>query len=774
LFRESLFVEMASNPRKSTPEDEVVQGPGVWPRRLSQVRVSPSQSPATVGDDVDPRLTAKISPDELLPGFVPAAEQLQAGLALTRRLAKFLSEAAGHCGKPAAEVRNCLVKMHTKYHEKRGDSTDNMHEHVAACFEAASALALMADQLAQFAEQVQKQVADPIVDFYKKADAQLETLVNVRDELCKETINNRVAIVKQRAVCLNQWNKLRLNLGIINMDQYKSNLKEVDMNATAPAHDHGATMDEKSRLEEKSRTEEKSKQEPPEAPALHPERSEARQSLGVTAMLKQQLSDIIAKQKNSKQKRAEQEFAADYSKTQEAFRRLEQLTHEANQEETLFRERKVPQLMLEMEKLELQRLEIIEVDLCKFAQIMLGFSVNLSNVSQKLAEQVSSIDRWKVMNTWTNKQVSLLPPAPDAADKFLVGLPCTSDEFKINESEEQFKPGEEMQKLLQMNFSELVCIRESKVHLKEHQTRLDLQDTLETIVAEVVFPQQPIPELRILKLSSRDLVRITVTDKVSPPKGPSAPLDASSCDWLVGFVLSTPNGEEGFIRADCLREVEIDERISLLHLLELPIGLARFADFLKSRDPRKAAMLEFFIAFRKQLTGEQRLGGMGINLSPNGPLRKLFQGVLEADWVQLSPELLDEITLTLEDGGNLQDSGVWNDTTTFSKQIGRIQKEITRVLHLEMRVFQATPSFDNFLNLVMKHRKVSFAHPLQFRVDASRPAVPVGLPRASVVSQHSPSVDTRYNDDDSKWVDESQYSVGDQFSVNDTVRYSIA
>ncbi len=125
-----------------------------WSDQLDQVSASWSQSPASVAEDIDPNALSKaLNIDNLMPGVTAAIHQTKVGLWIAKRAFKFLDEAALHCAKPAKEVRAALTKMHSKYHNGR-NVDDSMNEHVAICFEAASALAILAEELENFAKAV--------------------------------------------------------------------------------------------------------------------------------------------------------------------------------------------------------------------------------------------------------------------------------------------------------------------------------------------------------------------------------------------------------------------------------------------------------------------------------------------------------------------------------------------------------------------------------------------------------------------------------------------
>jgi hypothetical protein len=129
-----------------------------WSSHLCQVSPSWSQSPASVADDIDPTsLSKSLNADNLLPGVTAAADQTRVGLWIAKRTTKFLDEAAVQCSKPAKEVRAAITKMHSKYHQGR-NGDDAMQEHVAVCFEAASALAVMAEELENLAHWVRFEV----------------------------------------------------------------------------------------------------------------------------------------------------------------------------------------------------------------------------------------------------------------------------------------------------------------------------------------------------------------------------------------------------------------------------------------------------------------------------------------------------------------------------------------------------------------------------------------------------------------------------------------
>jgi hypothetical protein len=636
-----------------------------WSDHLGQVSPSWSQSPASVADDIDPAsLQKSLTLDNLLPGVSTSTNQTRVGLWIAKRTTKFLDEAANQCSKPAKEVRALLTRMHSKYHAGRNGVDDSMHEHVAVCFEAASALAVLAEELEAFAHAVQRDVVGPMLEVYTRGENVLEQVVEVKNAACKEVIQERVAIAKQRALCLNQWEKLRGGLIALN-----------EIPASMDAGDQ---------------------QQQQQLP------SSQSNKFGSVMRMKGKISGIVAKK--SGKKLDPMFFEQEYVKTQESFKSLEDMVAQSNAKEKELRVKKVPAMLNNLQELESKRLESVEVNICKFVSLMGSFSSQVSNLSSKLGEKLTAIDRFKVMDEWTKKHGENIRPNAHTADKVLVGLPCTSSDFVLQGLDTR-KPSPYMQELLKDSFQELVVSRETKSHMEEHYFHKEIKDSKNLVVKHVLKFHKQVPELKIIRVAPRDVVKVTKGDPVSL-SGTLDSEDLSSFRWVRGYIVGVPNGEEGYIRLDYLGTFFADDHIEFCHIFEIPLGLHLFEDFMKKYN-LDMKILKHFIGLREAIAKEQTIEASTENfLSDKSNVFEYVKANLSAEWQRIHT---DRNFSSESKSIDNQASNQINDQMKNWSDILSLQKSMASYLIEEFKKFKKSSYFDSFLKQmqIIQHESLS-------------------------------------------------------------------
>jgi len=442
-------------------------------------------------------------------------EQSENGLYTIKRAGAYLKKICAMIRALAAEaIKTTGHELEKKDRLER----DMMPEHLDALLGAQSLINQQFVNQLKWANDVQKDVVDPLIGFYKQADEKRKRLVMQDDKYRMEMKNLALNVSKMRSDCLKEWKQLQ-----------ECEKEKIGALEEALAHQNNPKL--------------------------------------ATSSFK-------------KKEKTEKALQKQRERTHKIFAKFEVFIMNANEDQKLYYTKDLPNLCASFEMLELERLEELNARMKDFARITSELSTPMPGLAESFSNVVATMQTKQAIKSFTTKYVDQ-HGKPPSIEPFKENLPCSANIVHAYSEQLKSLLSQDIQSSIASARTGQTPMK-ARQQPKEDPDEKDDEKfgpdpDLLIVRARYDFSSEDQDDLRF---DPGDLLLVT-SPGVKPEDIGEEAGEGAWLEGCVLDTNHMDNSVVGSFPSNYVELAPLDNEITLRVLVEFPSGLRRFTSFLK-------------------------------------------------------------------------------------------------------------------------------------------------------------------------------------------------